>query len=85
MSEVGEEGTIVTKQMDEPLEEREGGPSSIDVTCEQLLTVEAPTAKQEVQDQNKQIEQAQEESKNNNLNRIILVNPFGISFFRILP
>jgi hypothetical protein len=38
-----------------------------------------------VQDQNKQIEQAQEESKINNLNRIILVNPFGISFFRILP
>lgn len=71
--------------MDEPLEEREVGPSSIDVTGEQLLTVEAPTAKQEVQDQNKQIEQAQEESKINNLNRIILVNPFGISFFRILP
>lgn len=71
--------------MDEPLEEREVGPSSIDVTGEQLLTVEAPTAKQEVQDQNKQIEQAQEESKINNLNRIILVNPFSISFFRILP
>ena len=32
MTEEGEEGTIVTEQMDKPLEESEVGPTSIDVT-----------------------------------------------------
>jgi hypothetical protein len=36
MTEEGEEGTIVTEQMDKPLEESEVGPTSIDVTDERI-------------------------------------------------
>ena len=78
MTEEGEEGTIVTEQMDKPLEESEVGPTSIDVTDERIsigptsidVTDEQPSAvetppeeHEEVQEQNKQIERAQEESK----------------------
>jgi hypothetical protein len=64
MVEEGEEGTIVTEQMDKPLEESEVGPTSIDVTDEHPSTVEIPPEEhEEVQGQKKQIEQSQEESK----------------------
>jgi hypothetical protein len=80
MSEEREEGPITTEELDGSFEEREigptsidvtdeavsMGPTSIDVTDEQASIVETPTAEQQeekVQDQNKQIEQAQEESK----------------------
>ena len=78
MTEEGEEGTIVTEQMDKPLEESEVGPTSIDVTDERIsigptsidVTDEQPSAvetppeeHEEVKEQNKQIERAQEESK----------------------
>jgi hypothetical protein len=64
MAEEGEEGTIVTEQVDKPLEESEVGPTSIDVTDEQPSTVEtSPEEHEEVQEQNKQVERAQEESK----------------------
>ena len=36
MTEEGEEGIIVTEQMDKPLEESEVGPTSIDVTDERI-------------------------------------------------
>jgi hypothetical protein len=51
--------------MDEPSEEIEVGPTSIDVTDEQPSTVEAPSAEQqeELQEQNKQKEQSQEKSR----------------------
>jgi hypothetical protein len=59
-----EERSIMTEEVDKPLEESEVGPTSIDVTDGQLSTVEIPpTEQQKVQEQNKQIEQAQEESK----------------------
>ena len=78
--EGGEEGSIITKDMNKPLEEREIGPTSfdvteglgsigpnsIDVTVEQASILETPPAEQReeiVQEQNKQIEQAQDESK----------------------
>jgi len=66
MWEEREEGSIMTEEVDKPLEESEVGPTSIDVTDEQLSTVETPPTEQQeekVQEQNKQIEQAQEESK----------------------
>ena len=78
MAEEGEERTIVTEQMDKPLEESEVGPTSIyvtderisigptsiDVTDEQPSAVEIPPEEhEEVQEQNKQVERAQEESK----------------------
>ena len=78
MTEEGEEGTILTEQMDKPLEESEVGstsidvtderisigPTSIDVTDEQPSAVEIPPEEhEEVQEQNKQVGQAQEESK----------------------
>ena len=67
MFEKGEEGPIMTEEIDDkPLEERGVGPTSIDVTDERISTIGAlPPAEQqeEVQEQNKQIEQAQEESK----------------------
>ena len=75
----GEEGFIITEKMDEPSEEIEVGPTSIDVTDERISigptsidvtdeqpsTVEAPSAEQqeELQEQNKQIEQSQEKSR----------------------
>jgi DNA repair exonuclease SbcCD ATPase subunit len=77
MAEEGEEGIIVTEQMDKPLEESELGPTSIDVTDERISigptsidvtdeqpsTVETlPEEHEEVQEQNKQVERAQEES-----------------------
>ena len=68
MFEEGEEGSIITEEIaDKPLEEREAGPTSIDVTDERISTIGAPPPaeqqEEEVQEQNKQIEQAQEESK----------------------
>jgi len=64
MTEEGEEGTIVTEQMDKPLEESEVGSTSIDVTYEQPSAVEIPPEEhEELQEQNKQVGQAQEESK----------------------
>jgi hypothetical protein len=65
MLEEAEEGSIMTEEMDKPLEESEVGPTSIDVTDGQPSTIETPPAEQqeEVQEQNKQIEQVQEESK----------------------
>ena len=67
MFEKGEEGSIITEEIaDKPLEEREVGPTSIDVTDERISTIGAPPPaeqQEEVQEQNKQIEQAQEESK----------------------
>ena len=79
MTEEGEEGIIVTEQMDNQLEESEVGPTSIDVTDERISigptsidvtdeqssTVETPPEEQreEVQEQNKQVELAKEESK----------------------
>jgi hypothetical protein len=61
----GEEGSIITEKMDEPSEEIEVGPTSIDVTDEQPSTVEAPSAEQqeELQEQNKQKEPSQEKSR----------------------
>ena len=65
MRKEGEEGSIITEKMDEPSEEIEVGPTSIDVTDEQPSTVEAPSAEQqeELQEQNKQKEQSQEKSR----------------------
>ena len=67
MFEEGEEGSIITEEIvDKPLEEREVGPTSIDVTDKRISTIGAPPPaeqQEEVQEQNKQIEQAQEESK----------------------
>ena len=80
MSEEGGEGFIIAEDMSEPLEERDVGPTSIDVTDdrvsigptsidvtdEQASILETPPAEQReeiLQEQNKQIEQAQEESK----------------------
>jgi DNA repair exonuclease SbcCD ATPase subunit len=77
MTEEGEEVTIATEQM-EPLQESglgptsidvtderiSIGPTSIDVTDEQPSTVETPPEEhEEIQEQNKQVERAQEESK----------------------
>jgi hypothetical protein len=74
MSEEGEEGSIITEDMSKPLEEREIGPTSLYVTDDRVsigptsidVTDETPPAEQQeekVQEQNKQIEHAQEESK----------------------
>ena len=75
MFEEGEEGSIMTEDGDKPLEEREVGPTSIDVTDEQISTIGAPSPaeqkeeevqeqkEEEVQEQNKRIEQAREEAK----------------------
>ena len=79
MAEEGEERAIATEQIDKPLEESEVGPTSIDVTDERIsigptsidVTDEQPSAveipsdeqQEEVQEQNKQVERAQEESK----------------------
>ena len=68
MFEEGEEGSIITEEIaDKPLEEKEVGPTSIDVTDERISPIGAPPPaeqqEEEVQEQNKQIEQAQEESK----------------------
>jgi hypothetical protein len=79
MLEEVEEGSLMTEETDNPLEENELGPTSIDVTdqrisigptsidvTEQASIVKTSPAEQQeekVQEQNKQIEQAQEESK----------------------
>ena len=67
MFEEGEEGSIMTEEIaDKSLKEREVEPTSIDVTDERISTIGAPPPaeqQEEVQEQNKQIEQAQEESK----------------------
>ena len=72
MSEEREEGPITTEGLDGSFEEREIGPTSIDVTDEapdvtdeQPSAVEIPPEEQqeEVQEQNKQVGRAQVESK----------------------
>ena len=78
MSEEEEERSQITEEIDNPLEENEIGPTSIDVTDERVSIgptsidvtdeqpsiVETPSAEQqqEVQELNKQIDQAQEKS-----------------------
>ena len=66
MSEDREEGLIMMEEMDKPLEETGVGPTSLDVTDEQISIGEvSPSELQEekVQEQNKEVEQAQEEAR----------------------
>ncbi|MPZ06371.1 MAG: hypothetical protein GEU26_08145 [Nitrososphaeraceae archaeon] len=66
MWEEREERSIMTEEMDKPLKESEVGPTSIDVTDEQTSIGEVPLAElqeEKVQEQNREIEQAQEESR----------------------
>lgn len=61
-----EERSIMTEEMDKPLEESGVGPTSIGVTDEQTSIGEVPLAELQegkVQEQNREIEQAQEESR----------------------
>jgi archaellum component FlaC len=61
-----EERSIMTEEMDKPLEESGVGPTSIDVTDEQTSIGEVPLAELQegkVQEQNREIEQTQEESR----------------------
>ncbi len=63
MSEEREEGSITIGEMHKPLEEKDLGPTSIDVIDEQTSIGEVPLAELQVgnvQEQNKQIEQAQQ-------------------------
>lgn len=66
MSEDREEGLIMTEEMDKPLEETRVGPTSIDVTDEQISIGEVPLAElqeEKVQEQNREVEQVQEETR----------------------
>jgi hypothetical protein len=66
MSEDREEGLIMMEEMDKPLEETGVGPTSIDVTDEQISVGEVPLSElqeEKVQEQNKEVEQAQEEAR----------------------
>jgi hypothetical protein len=66
MSEDREEGLIMMKEMDKPLEETRVGPTSLDVTDEQISIGEVPLSElqeEKVQEQNKEVEQAQEEAR----------------------
>jgi hypothetical protein len=66
MSEDREEGLIMMEEMDKPLEETGVGPTSLDVTDEQISIGEAPLSElqeEKVQEQNKEVEQAQEEAR----------------------
>jgi hypothetical protein len=66
MSEDREEGLIMMEEMDKPLEETGVGPTSLDVTDEQISIGEVPLSElqeEKVQEQNKEVEQAQEEAR----------------------
>lgn len=66
MSEDREEGLIMTEEMDKPLEETRVGPTSIDVTDEQISIGEVPLVElqeEKVQEQNREVEQVQEETR----------------------
>jgi hypothetical protein len=66
MSEDREEGLIMIEEMDKPLEETGVGPTSLDVTDEQISIGEVPLSElqeEKVQEQNKEVEQAQEEAR----------------------
>ena len=66
MSEDREEGLIMVEEMDKPLEETGVGPTSFDVTDEQISIGEVPLSElqeEKVQEQNKEVEQAQEEAR----------------------
>ncbi len=66
MSEDREEGLIMMEGMDKPLEETGVGPTSLDVTDEQISIGEVPLSElqgEKVQEQNKEVEQAQEEAR----------------------
>lgn len=66
MWEEREERSIMTEEMDKPLKESEVGPTSIDVTDEQISAGEVPVAKRQeekAQEQNRGIEQVEEESR----------------------
>lgn len=66
MSEDREEGLIMMEEMDKPLEETGVGPTSLDVTDEQISIGEVPLSELQegkVQEQNKEVEQAQEEAR----------------------
>ena len=65
MSEEGNEGSLMTAETGKPLEGRGVGPTSINVIDEQTSIGEVPLAElqEEVQEQNKVIEQVQEESR----------------------
>ena len=55
----------MTRGMDSPFEEREGGPTSIDATDNQnsIEVSVAESQEEKVQEQNTEIEQVQEESR----------------------
>ena len=66
MSEDREEGLIMMEEKDKPLEETGVGPTSLDVTDEQISIGEVPLSElqeEKVQEQNKEVEQAQEEAR----------------------
>ena len=66
MSEDREEGLIMMEEMDKPLEETGVGPTSLDVTDEQISIGEVSLSElqeEKVQEQNKEVEQAQEEAR----------------------
>jgi hypothetical protein len=68
MSEDREEGLNMIQEMHKSLEETRVGPTSIDVTDEQISIGEVPLAEiqdQKVQEQNKEVEQRQEEARIN--------------------
>ena len=68
MSEDREEGPVMIEEMDRPLEEMGVGPTSLDVTDEQISIGEVPLSElqeEKVQEQNKEVEQAQEEDRIN--------------------
>lgn len=66
MRQESEEGSIIIEEVDKPLEELEIGSTSIDVTDNQDSIGEVSVTEsqeEKVQEQNREIEQAQEESK----------------------
>ncbi|MGH9925057.1 MAG: hypothetical protein ACRD5B_06725 [Nitrososphaeraceae archaeon] len=68
MSEDREEGLNMIQEMHKSLEETRVGPTSLDVTDEQISIGEVPLAEiqdQKVQEQNKEVEQRQEEARIN--------------------
>lgn len=72
MSEEVEAAPIITEDIDTKPEEREGGPTSIDVTDKQISIGEAPAIvpqEEKPQEQNIGIEQVQEESRISKMKR----------------
>ena len=66
MSEDREEGPVMIEEMDKPLEEMGVGPTLLDVTDEQISIGEVSLSElqeEKVQEQNKEVEQAQEEAR----------------------